>query len=129
MLGDAHSANILLCRRPNSDSIVFLLVDGKLGGLDASGNTQRLDTKLFYENIEEHKWFLSHYKKGVEDTARASGKQVQGPDSDRIGFEKQNRPFPPPQGTMNSKDTGTGQTPNIGQARIRDVLLFPELGI
>ena len=80
MLGDAHSANILLCRGPTTDSVVFLLVDGKLGGLDPSGNTRRLDTKLAYEDIEEHKWFLRHYKKGVEDTARASDKPNQGLD-------------------------------------------------
>ncbi len=61
---------------PYSNSITFLLVDGKLGGLDASGCTRRLETKLRYEDIPEHQWLLRKYKAGVEDTASVTEKQV-----------------------------------------------------
>ena len=76
MVGDAHSKNILLCRMPDSTSIAFLLVDGKLGGMDASGSTRRLETKLRYEDVPEHQWLLRKYKAGVEETASVADKQV-----------------------------------------------------
>lgn len=62
---------------PHSGAIGFLLVDGKLGGMDPSGNTQRLVTKLKYEDIEEHQWLLRKYKEGVEDTASVLDKHGQ----------------------------------------------------
>ena len=73
---------------PHSNSIAFLLVDGKLGGLDASGCTRRLETKLRYEDIPEHQWLLRKYKAGVEDTASVTEKHVSNTRSDKVVLQK-----------------------------------------